>query len=155
MRAETEIIKHLATKLPPDKRDYRPTPEQRSTLELMQYMTRMAIVPAIHAIRGGWEHAEAFQKETASVTPENFSAEMDRQMSMLGEALSGIDEAEATTAPCTTPWGTPTTVAAGLLDMALKCLVAYRMQFFLYLKASGLSELSSYQCWAGMDAPES
>jgi hypothetical protein len=151
MRAETRIIQHLATKVPAGGHDYRPTPEQRSTRELMQYMTRMAIVPAIHAVRDGWEHAEELQQDAANVTPENFSEEMDRQISMLEELFNEFEEAEALSRPATMPWGAPTTVGAGLMDMALKCLVAYRMQFFLYIKAAGVKDIGPANCWAGVD----
>ncbi|MEN8148715.1 MAG: hypothetical protein ABFS86_02760 [Planctomycetota bacterium] len=52
------------------------------------------------------------------------------------------------------PWGAPTTVAAGLMDMPLKVLVAYRMQFFLYLKACGLADIGPANCRAGVDLPK-
>jgi len=37
LRAEVRILLHLAGKVDPSKLDYRPTPKQRSTLELLQY----------------------------------------------------------------------------------------------------------------------
>jgi hypothetical protein len=154
LRHETEVIKHLAGKIPPDRYDYRPSPAQRSTLELLQYMTRMAIVPAIHAVRGGWEHAEELERGAEEVTPASFDAEMDEQLRMLeGLVENEVDEREAETKPATMPWGTPTTIGAGLMDMALKCMVAYRMQLFLYVKASGVSDLGPANCWAGVDMP--
>ena len=52
------------------------------------------------------------------------------------------------------PWGTPTTVSAGLMDMTLKCFVAYRMQLFLQAKAAGNPSLGTVNCWAGMDMLE-
>mgnify|MGYP005725594825 FL=1 len=36
---ETTVIKHLASKISSDVLDYRPTPSQRSMLELLQYLT--------------------------------------------------------------------------------------------------------------------
>lgn len=36
---ELRVIKHLATKIPEGKGDYRPSPSQRSTLELLQYLS--------------------------------------------------------------------------------------------------------------------
>ena len=52
------------------------------------------------------------------------------------------------------PIGTPCTTAQFLVDAVLKCFVVYRMQFFLYLKSAGAHELTSYDCWFGIDAPE-
>ena len=153
MRAETEIIKHLATKVTPDKLDYRPTPVQRSMLELMQYMTRMSIVAGIHAVTDGWEHAEELEKEAEAVTLDTFAHQMDVQMEKLESLLEDVEETEATSKPTTMPWGTPTTVSAGLLDMPLKCFVAYRMQLFLYVKATGVYDIGPANCWAGVDMP--
>jgi hypothetical protein len=42
-----------------------------------------------------------------------------------------------------------------LMDMALKCFVAYRMQFFLYLKSCGVTEMGPANCWVGVDQPKS
>ena len=39
---EIDIIKHLAEKIEPKMLDYRPTPGQRSTLELLQYLGHIA-----------------------------------------------------------------------------------------------------------------
>jgi len=36
MKHETRVIKHLATKVPAGQFDWRPTPKQRSTIELMR-----------------------------------------------------------------------------------------------------------------------
>jgi len=153
MRHETRVIQHLATKVPEDSLDYRPTPPQRSMRELMRYMTRMAAVPVVFSVTGSWAHAEEMEAGTESVTPGSFAAEMDRQMEIIEEALADLDEAGATTAPSSMPWGTPTTLAAGLMDMGLKTFVAYRMQFFLYIKACGVAEIGPANCWAGVDLP--
>ncbi|MHC4957875.1 MAG: hypothetical protein ACYTGN_05820 [Planctomycetota bacterium] len=152
MRAECSIIKHLATKVPEGGLEYRPSDGQRSTMELMRYLTRGAIVPAIHAVTDSWDHGEEYEKQTESVTPENFAAEMDRQVEMLEKLFAEIDAEEALTKPTTMPWGTPTTTGAGLMDMALKLLVAYRMQLFLYVKAAG-ADVSSPDCWVGVSPP--
>ena len=153
MRAENRIIKHLATKVRPETLDWRPTERQRSLRELMRYMTRMAIVPAVQTVTGNWDHAEEMENEAEAVTPEGFAGEMDIQMARIEELFDGLDETEAGKAPATMPWGTPTTVAAGMMDMVLKCFVAYRMQLFLYVKQTGVHDIGPPQCWAGVDPP--
>ena len=150
MRQETAVIKHLATKV--TDLDYRPSPEQRSAGELLQYMAVMALSPSINLMTGNWDHAEGLAAESANVTPENFDAAMDRQMARIEEVLSDVDESTATTAPATMPWGTPTTLAAAMMDLVLKCFAVYRMQLFLYAKA-GDPSLSSANCWIGIDRP--
>jgi hypothetical protein len=155
MRHETEVIKHLATKVPEGSGDYRPTPGQRSLDELMQYMTRMAITPTVYAIDRNWDRAEAFEAEAEEYSPERFAEEMDRQISLIEAEFESLDETEATTRESAMPWGTPTTLSAGLMDMTLKCFVAYRMQFFLYLKSCGVTEMGPANCWVGVDQPQS
>jgi hypothetical protein len=154
MRHETAIIKHLATKIPDGSLDYRPTPGQRSLLELIQYMTTMAAVPTVFTVKGNWDHAEEMEKSAEAVTVETFADEMDRQMALIEETIADLDETAAATAPSSMPWGTPTTVAQGLMDMSLKTLVAYRMQLFLYIKSCGVADIGPANCWAGVDMPQ-
>ena len=153
MRHETHVIRHLASKAKPEMLDWRPTPVQRSLIELLRYMARMAIVPAVAVVKGGWDHAEAMEAETASMPLEDFGRQMQVQIERLDALLDGVDEKTAATDPAVLPWGTPTTVGAAFIDMVLKPLVAYRMQLFLYLKQAGLSELGPAQCWVGVDPP--
>ncbi len=151
MRHEVKVIKHLATKVPPDRLDFRPTPGQRSTLELLRYMTTMAIVPGLAAVKGDWDHAEALESESENVTLETFPDAMDRQMTALAALLERVDPDTSTTTPATLPWGTPTALGPALVDMVLKPLVAYRMQLFLYAKQSGAPSLGAANCWVGVD----
>ena len=44
LQHEVQILVHLASKVDKTKLDYRPTPKQRSTLELLQYMAIMGPV---------------------------------------------------------------------------------------------------------------
>ena len=41
LKQEVRILLHLASKVEPAMLDYRPTPKQRSTLELLQHMAIM------------------------------------------------------------------------------------------------------------------
>jgi hypothetical protein len=154
MRHETNVVKHLATKVPAGKLDWRPTPKQRSTLELMRYLTTCAIVPVKSMIDGGWNHAEAMEKASESVTPTNFAAAMDAQMAAVESAIRAIPEKDLLTKPATMPWGSPTVLGISLIDCGLKPLVAYRMQLFLYAKESGAADIGPANCWVGVDGPK-
>src|SRR2546422_1902679 len=68
---EVRILVHLAGKVDKSKLDYRPTPKQRSTLELLQYMaimgpTQVAVIKAgafdRAALSAAWSPAEAAAK---------------------------------------------------------------------------------------------
>ena len=153
MQHETNVIKHLATKVPSGKLDWRPTPGQRSTIELLQYVTTCAIVPTKAMIAGNWDDAEAIEIASKSVTPGNFAAEMDRQMRDVEEAVRAIPERDLLTRATTAPWGTPTVLGISLVDYCLKPLVVYRMQLFLYAKESGNAALGPRNLWVGADSP--
>jgi hypothetical protein len=150
-RHETRVIQHLATKVPAGALDWRPTPAQRSVLDLLRYLTYCAILPAKAMVAGNWDDAEALEAQGAKETPATFSAAMDRQMTDLTSLLSGFSEAELASRDAAMPWGTPCKLGPGLVDVALKTLVAYRMQLFLYAKGAGNSAIGPANCWAGRD----
>ncbi len=150
---EAKVIKHLATKVPDAQLDYRPTPKQRSTLELLRYLTTGALVPTLFAINRTWDHAQEIGAAAESLTAEEFPAAMDAQMERIVAAVNAVSEEDFLTRDAAMPWGTPCKLGQALVDMVLKCLVAYRMQLFLYCKASGASEIGPPQCWMGIDPP--
>lgn len=154
MRHETNVVKHLAKKVPAGALDWRPTPKQRSTLELMRYLTTCAVVPVKSMIHGGWEHAEAIEKASESVTPEDFAAAMDAQMKELEREIGAVPEKDFLEKAATMPWGTPTKLGLALVDCGVKPLVAYRMQLFLYAKQSGAADIGPADCWAGVSPPK-
>lgn len=153
-RHETKIIKHLASHFPEGQYEWRPTPGQRSALELMQYMTAMAEIMAVNCVTGNWDHAADLSKKAAQVTPGTFARAMDDQMARVAEVLGDIDESAATSREMTLPWREPVAQSALLMRGVYASYVAYRMQFFLYAKQAGNSELGTADCWAGMAMPD-
>jgi hypothetical protein len=153
MRHEAKVIKHLATKVPAGKLEWRPTPKQRSTLELLRYLTTCAVVPVKSMIHGGWEHAAAIEQASQSLSPAEFAHAMDAQMDEVEREIRAVPEQDFLTKGSTMPWGTPTKLGVALVDCGLKTLVAYRMQLFLYAKESGNADLGPANCWVGVDPP--
>jgi hypothetical protein len=150
---EIRVIKHLATKVTPGTHDWRPTSKQRSTRELLGYLATAAIVPARAMVTGVWDDSEAVEKAEAAVTPENFAAAMTKQASALEALVTGLSERDLAEKDATLPWGTKEKLGAALVVTALKTLVAYRMQLFLYAKQSGNAAIGPADCWVGFSAP--
>lgn len=150
---ETEVVKHLATRLPPGTLDWRPTPGQRSTLELLRYLTCAASVPCLAMVRGNWDDAEALEQAAEAVTPATFPAAMARQRALIAEALAPLSGRDFLERDARLPWGTPVKLGEALVRTVLYTYVAYRMQLFLYAKQSGNASLGPANCWVGMDAP--
>lgn len=152
-RHETKVINHLATKIPDGTLDWRPTPGQRSTLELMQYMTSMSEIMAVNSITGNWDHAPALGEKSQQVNAGNFADAMNAQMDRVAKAIGDVNEATATNSMTELPWGESIALSAYIMRGVYASLVAYRMQLFLYAKESGNADLSTYDCWVGQSAP--
>src|SRR5688572_3334564 len=64
---EIKCIKHIATKIPDDQYDYRPTSAQRSMTELLRYLTNCASAPLCNMRDGNWDAADAIEKEAENL----------------------------------------------------------------------------------------
>jgi hypothetical protein len=153
LQNEVRILLHLAGKVDRTKLDYRPTPKQRSTLELLRYLTIMG--PAlVQATKAGTFDPAAWTTAEQSAASRDFdqtlaalAAHTDEYAKLLGEMSDADFRSEIVM------FGSPTTRGAFLVNMVLSGCAAYRTQLFLYLKACGREELGTMDLWAGIDAP--
>jgi hypothetical protein len=153
LQHEAHILLHLASKIDRTKLDYRPTPKQRSTFELLKYLSYMGPVMVEAAHAGGFDRAawgaatQAAEARDFDETLAAIAAQRDIYASRLG-AISDADfrvEIEM--------FGRRTTRGAFLVNTVLCGYAAYRTQLFVYLKACGRDELNTMNLWAGVDAP--
>ena len=152
MRHETHILKHLHGKLSAGQLDYRPADGMRSTQELLRYLSYCGIATAAALVDGDWEeyHRRATAAETLS--SDDFPAAADRQMAEL-EALVENLSAEDLEREVDCPGGSRRPLGVALINHPLRYLATYRMQLFVYAKASGCSDLSTWNAWGGRDQP--
>ena len=150
---EVRILLHLAGKIEPAMVDYRPTPKQRSTLELLQYLTIMG-PELIKGIKSGfsveaWTAADqAAKARTFEQTIDALRAQSDIYATLLGDWSDEDFRTE------TEMFGAGKSSRGSILvNMVLGGCAAYRTQLFLYLKACGRHELGTMNLWAGMDQP--
>lgn len=151
LQKEVRILLHLTAKIDRSQLDYRPTPKQRSTLELLRYLSVMGpglVQAANHGFdRDAWgaataaanardfdqtiavleSHADEYARLVNAMTDDDFRASM-----------VGFD-------------GVPITRGAFIVYMVLGGCAAYRTQLFLYLKSCGREELTTANLWAGVD----
>ena len=146
---EIRIIKHLATKVPSGKFDYKPSEAQRSTLELMQYLSACGSTTMKAILTENKNSYEDYTDFKASVTPENFAEKMDAQEADMKEMFAKFTDEDLQ--KVFDYYGTRTK-AEHMVDGILKTFSAYRMQLFLYVKACG-AFVSTMDVWAGMDTP--
>jgi hypothetical protein len=146
---EIRIIKHLATKIPVGKEDYRPSESQRSTLELLQYLSAVGSIGVKTMLSENTKTFEEYAPFRAEVTVSNFASKMDEQekdMKHMFEQISDEDMKKEF------DYYGVRTKSEHLIEGVLKTFAAYRMQLFLYVKACG-AHVTTYDVWMGIDTP--
>ena len=154
LQNEVRILLHLASKVERNKLDYRPTPKQRSTLELLQYLSVMGPM-LIRGIKAGSFDPAAWQAAVAGASAMNFDqvlGAIETQRNTYGQLLSEFSDADFRREIDLFGAG-KSSCGALIVNMVLAGCAAYRTQLFLYLKACGRDELNTMNLWAGMDAP--
>jgi hypothetical protein len=153
LQNEARILHHLTTKIDRDKLGYRPTPKQRSTLELLQYMTIMG-PELIKALKAGTFSPESWTVAEKAASARDFdqtAAAIAAQGDQYAAALA--DWTDADFRGEVEMFGTKGSRGAFLVNMIIGGHAAYRTQLFCYLKSCGREELNTMNLWAGMDAP--
>ena len=150
MEHETKVCKHLYTKIPEGGMEYRPTEGQRTTLELLRYLTTCAIGIIIWHTDRDSEKSKQYDEEAKNMRPNEFPGMMDKQLERIREALAGIDD-DRMDSKAQIPGAGEGTLGAALMRTSYAWLVAYRMQLFLYIKAAGNDEIGTVNNWAGID----
>src|SRR5262245_11134782 len=90
MAAEIHIIRHLAKKVPPGSRSWRPTPAQRSTIELLGYLTNGPLELTRMMVSGQWDVAAL--APPPSVAYGAFDAAMEAQEEEIRRVLAPFDD---------------------------------------------------------------
>ena len=152
---EIDICIHLHGKLPKGAESYRPTPAQRSTLELAQYLSHCGESGIRALLDGNWSAWEANAKRAATMTLAEFPAEMERQKKAIAGIFETMTPAQFASQEATMPAGEKLKLGRALLEGPMRWMTGYRMQLFLYAKAAGAKEIGTANCWMGIDWPKS
>ena len=153
LQNEVRILLHLAGKIDRGKLDYRPTPKQRSTLELLQYLTIMGPSLIEVAKAGSFDTAKWTAQETAAKARDfdQTLAAIGAQKEAYATLLDGMSDDDLRSE--VEMFGSKTSRGAFITNLVLCGCAAYRTQLFLYLKSCGREELGTMNLWGGMDAP--
>ncbi len=148
---EIEIIKHLSEKVTDENINYKPTEKQRTVRELLGYL---AIGPstALKVVKTGDASIFASSaEEQGKVTLENFKETIDKEGKEIKEILENMTEEEMNEEIDLWKSGMVRPRSEYILQLVLEGFVAYKMQLFLYLKASGSEHLNTQNLWQGRD----
>ena len=153
LQNEVRILLHLAGKVDRTMVDYRPTPKQRSTLELLRYLSIMgpelikatkagAFDPAAWTVAQTAADARDFDQTVAAI-----AAQTDDYANLLADVSDADLRGEIEM------FGRTVTRGSFIVTFVFGGCAAYRTQLFLYLKACGREELNTMNLWGGMDSP--
>ena len=151
-----KILSHLYQKITPKMLDYRPSPKQRSLLELLQYLSHFVSIEA-QAIASGSaiNDFQGAMAEAYQMPAEKFLEQMKKQEGLIKEVFDRLTEEQMHEEIDLFGRGRPQARSLWFLNLILKSLTAYKMQLFLYLKANGLHNLNTSNLWRGEDtAPQ-
>lgn len=154
LQDEVRILLHLASKIDRSQLDYRPTPKQRSTIELLRYLTLMGPALTQAATAKGFDR-EAWGVASKAAEAQDFDqtlAAITAHHDVYASLLGGMSDADFRT-EMTAFDGSTVSRGAFIVNMVLGGCAAYRTQLFLYLKACGRHELTTANLWRGVDAP--
>lgn len=149
---EFRIIKHLAEKIPAETEGYKPTEGQRTTLELLQYLSSIfgMATKVIHA--GTMDAYKTIPNLAHETTMANFAEKMDAQLIDIKATLDLFTDEDLASVINLYGMGDKTK-GVYLVENLTKWVAAYKTQLFLYIKSSGNTSLGTSNLWGGMDMP--
>jgi len=150
---EVRILLHLASKIDRTKLDYRPTPKQRSTIELLRYLSVMGPRWLRYVKTGTFDAAAWTAAEQAAESLDFDQAVAAITLHTDAYATLLADMSDADLRAEIAGLGVKGTRGALIVTYVLCECAVYRMQLFLYLKACGREELSTWNLRAGTDPP--
>ena len=141
---EVRILQHLITKIEPGMVDYKPTPKQRSTIDLLKYLAVMGPVLVKSGLSGTFDRDEWGVRATALA---------DKDLAGVTAALAAHDQEDEAFRKEVEMFGTKSSAGQFIVTFVLGGCAAYRTQLFCYLKACGREELGTMNLWGGIDPP--
>jgi hypothetical protein len=152
LQKEVRILLHLAGKFNAERLAYRPTPKQRSGIELLRYLSYMGPQLLTAGKRGSFDR-EAWKAEIQAADERNFDetiAIIETLPETYERLLADMSDSDFR-AEMTAFDGSTVSRGMFIVSLVLGGHAAYRTQLFLYLKACGHEHLGTTNLWRGMD----
>lgn len=146
-RKECVAAVHLFGKMPAGGLDYRPSPGQRNTLELMRYLSYGPYNIVRRIVAGDWTVGRPTHEVTKDMPASDFPARMAWHADEVERTVRSASPVALLNDDFKFPWGEVMKKGEALVAHPLKWMAAYRMQLFLYLKAAGATTLATPDLW--------
>jgi hypothetical protein len=155
LQNEVRILLHLVGKIDPAAIDYRPTPGQRSVLELLRYLSMMG--PTLIRMANYQADFAAFKAAAAVADARDFDQTVSAITELKGlyETLLADMSEETLRAEIDNFDGSKSSRGLFIVKYVLSGHAAYRTQLFLYLKSCGCDGLNTRNLWGGVDSAPS
>ena len=144
---ESTICIQLFHKMPSSASDYRPTLGQRSTVELLRYLSYGPYHVTRRIIAGDWNVGKPANEATKDMPVSDFPRHMKWQMDEVARMVRSANPIALEKEDIVFPWGETMKKGDALVNQSLRFMTGYRMQLFLYLKAAGAKELGTKDLW--------
>ena len=144
---EYKVIKQLATKLPEGSEDYRISEGQRSTIELLRYLTLIGPATVHAALDNGFSWFAANAPASEQVTLAEVPAYLDGAMAETSGLLDRMSDEDFASKPVSVEGMGDWTIQTWLLNTACKFVPAYKLMLFNHAKAAGNHEIGTWDAW--------
>ncbi|MEO8294397.1 MAG: hypothetical protein ABI613_02700 [Gemmatimonadota bacterium] len=151
MLRDCDISLHLFGKLTPEAWDYRPSPSQRSTTELLQYLSICGAAGIRCMSQNDWKLFGEYSDRAKAMSPGEFPKAMERQKDEIAAFFLSVSESTLESFDAPLPGGGTLPLALAILNGPQKWLNAYKLQLFLYVKSACDHAVSTPNLWAGVD----
>ena len=154
LQKQVRLLLHLAGKIDPAALDYRPTPKQRSTIELLRYLTTSG--PAlVQYAKGQPMDADAIADATRVANSRDFDDTVAALAALSDQYAEQLADLSDDDLRGEIMWVDGSRISRGLflVNYVFGQAAQYRLQLFLYLKACGREELNTMNLWIGADVP--
>ena len=154
LQKEVRLLLHLTTKIDAAALDYRPTPKQRSTIELLRYLTTSG--PAlVQYAKGQPMDADAIADATRVANSRDFDDTVAALAALSDQYAEQLADLSDDDLRGEIMWVDGSSISRGLflVNYVFGQAAQYRLQLFLYLKACGREELNTMNLWIGADVP--
>lgn len=148
---EIQITRHLFGKVPAGGMEFRPSEGQRSTLELLRYLSFCGLGGTHAMVDGDWTRYQELAAAADNLGEEDIPAALEAQAEGLKAAFGAISDEAFAQQEATSPRGEKMTLGKALLEHPVKWMVAYKLQLFLHCKLAGNGEIWTPNCWGGID----
>jgi hypothetical protein len=154
IRNEYRIQRHLYSLVDHDKLDFRFSPTQRSTLEVLQYLATIGSAYISGILQGNMSGFGQVTERQKAVTAANFLHKLDEEEKHVIELLKKFSTKDLDESVDLFKLGNPMRKAQWLMSV-LQVLSAYRLQLFLQIKAStGRTDIGTADLWTGASMPK-